>query len=202
MIPRKIPKKSHAAKDDQDHQIDSIDESDVDLSHKKSKRLLVENSVNGKKVSDAVVFGPQFIDLFEQFRQSPHFNGFQLPDKRRHLLALSLDFLIPFARWARQSTEFTDSIYRKLYCHESLRPEVRNGLLMCLVYTFAAQRMTIIANADIFTTLLDKNMGFGIANRYSLRIYNDPFSFMLFLKLSFTGTHEKIYNVLNYTHAN
>ena len=40
---------------------------------------------------------------------------------------------------------------------------------------------------DMFATLKDVEKGFGIVNKTSIRIYNDPFRFFAFVKLCLSG---------------
>lgn len=135
------------------------------------------------KVSDAQVFGPRFCQLFNEYSKT-------LPttvDPTRHLMALCLDNLIPFCIWARESEERTLWIRDLLLNHDYLRSEVRNGIVMVLIYTFASIKAAVKEGADMFSTLHNHENGLGIANKFSLRIYNDPYYYLYFLKSSISG---------------
>lgn len=54
--------------------------------------------------------------------------------------------------------------------NDYLRPEVRNGIVMVIVYTFASIKATLAEGLDMFITLQDNESGLGIANRFSLKV--------------------------------
>ena len=87
-----------------------------------------------------------------------------------------------------------------------LRPEVRNGLCMLVIYGLCAVRVRDLAQGqgpgqlglghsldsegnpvDIFTILACQHMGFGIVNKTSIRVYTDPLKRFAFLKLVLSG---------------
>eukprot|EP01039_Chlorochromonas_danica_P001165 gene1165-1272_t len=131
-------------------------------------------------------------------------------DLSRHLMALCSDHLVDFVKWAR-SVALDDHvspnsaihatspngeplvvdrgrwISELLLANDYLRPEVRNGIIMILIYTFASMKATLYEGFDMFITLQDNEQGLGIANRFSLKIYNDPFNYLLFLKTSLSA---------------
>ena len=50
------------------------------------------------------------------------------------------------------------------------------------------RRMSVTdSELDMFATLKDVEKGFGIVNKTSIRIYNDPFRFFAFVKLCLSG---------------
>jgi hypothetical protein len=136
-----------------------------------------------KKISDAQIYGPRFCAIYEQYRQRQ-----ATPiDIRRHLMSLCVDHMISFINWARESDQQVSMISSILLENDYLRPEVRNGVVMVLIYTFASMKATTIENMDMFTTLQDPETGLGIANKFSLKIYNDPFNYLIFLKLTISA---------------
>ena len=59
---------------------------------------------------------------------------------------------------------------------------------MVLIYTFASiKAQEGIEGLDMFATFQDSETGLGIANKFSLKIYNDPYSYLSFLKSSVSG---------------
>lgn len=136
-----------------------------------------------KKISDAQTYGPRFCLLFETYCQKHRITI----DIRRHLMSLCLEHLVPFIKWARESEAQVQWIQSTLLENDYLRPEVRNGVVMVLIYTFAAIKATVDSNLDMFITLHDGEQGMGIANKFSLKIYNDPFFYLIFLKVSISA---------------
>lgn len=135
------------------------------------------------KASDAQVYGPRFCKIYSEFNKFLN----DSIDPRRHLMSLCIDYISPFCKWARSSDTQMEWIKDLLLSHESLRVEVRNGIVMVLIYTFASIKATIITSADMFSTLQDNDAGLGIANKFSLKIYNDPFFYLSFLKFIVSG---------------
>jgi hypothetical protein len=131
-----------------------------------------------KKLSDAVVYGPRFCSLFHKYCEKNSI----IIDVTRHLMALCMEHMIEYCKWARESEYQANFIRSTLLDNDYLRAEVRNGIVIVLIYTFAAMKATREASADMFTTLQDNETGLGIANRFSLKIYNDPFNYLIFLK--------------------
>lgn len=136
-----------------------------------------------KKVSDALTYGPRFCEIFHTYCRKQNITI----DITRHLMSLCIDYLIGFINWARESEEQVTWISNMLYDYDYLRPEVRNGIVMVLIYTFASIKATTMENMDMFTTLQDPDYGLGIANKFSLKIYNDPFCYLSFLKFSISA---------------
>lgn len=166
-----------------------------------------ENSdfANVNKISDAETYGDKFCEIFHLY------NSICNPkiDPSLHLMSLCTEHLIQFAKWVRETEDRIQSISDKLLKHDFLRPEVRNGIIHIMVYTFASIKAKNIGNADMFTTLQDHDTGLGhsphhlhpsltlsddnrwfsigIANKFSLRIYNDPYQYLSFLKASLSS---------------
>lgn len=135
------------------------------------------------KVSDALTYGPKFCQLFWEFSQT-------LPspiNPERHLMALCTEYLVLFCKWARESEEKTTAIRATLLEYYYLRPEVRNGLVMVIIYTFASSKSARDNGIDMFNTLQDTERGLGINNKFSLKIYNDPFMYLSFLKITISA---------------
>lgn len=159
-----------------------------------------------RKISDAQTYGPRFSILYENYRSK--FN-LQI-DTRRHLMSLCVEHMVNFVKWARESELQCSWISNILLENDYLRPEVRNGVVMVLIYTFASIKAVTANNAnnssrgpsspvpdsnssassniiDMFSTLQDHERGLGIANKFSLKIYNDPYNFLSFLKTSISA---------------
>lgn len=136
-----------------------------------------------KKVSDAQVYGPRFCVLYETFCHKNHITM----DIRRHLMSLCLENLVPFVKWARENDAQIQWIQNTLLENDYLRPEVRNGVVIVLIYTFASIKASLDPNLDMFITLQDNDQGLGIANKFSLKIYNDPFFYLTFLKTTISA---------------
>jgi hypothetical protein len=136
-----------------------------------------------KKVSDAQVYGPRFCVLYETYCHKNHITM----DIRRHLMSLCLENLVPFVKWARENDTQIQWIQNTLLENDYLRPEVRNGVVIVLVYTFASIKASLDPNLDMFITLQDNDQGLGIANKFSLKIYNDPFFYLTFLKTTISA---------------
>jgi hypothetical protein len=124
-------------------------------------------------------------------------------------MTLCLNNLLAFSNWARDSNNAT-FIRVTLFENPDMRPEVRNGLAMILVYVCSAaksneMRIAAIAaaqssntnnpsaqtaaisaanNIDMFTVLMKTDSGLGIVNKTSLKIYSDPFGFFNYIKVS------------------
>lgn len=136
-----------------------------------------------KKISDALTYGPRFCQIYDKFNKDLNLNI----DPSRHLMALCTDYLVSFIKWARESNQQIEWISTTLLDNDYLRPEVRNGVVMVLIYTFASIKATLIEKSDMFITLQDNDQGLGIANKFSLKIYNDPFNYLFFLKTSISA---------------
>ena len=91
----------------------------------------------GPKVSDAITYGPRFCQLFQEFSST-----LSAPiNTDRHLMALCTEYLVFFCNWARESEAQIASIRATLLENDYLRPEVRNGIVVVLIYTFAAMKV-------------------------------------------------------------
>jgi hypothetical protein len=135
------------------------------------------------KVSDAFTYGPRFRQLFTEYTVATN----KTVNVDRHLMSLCTEHLVPFCKWARENEAKTNSIRATLLEHESLRPEIRNGIVMVIIYTFASIKATRETGTDMFKTLQDPDRGLGIANKFSLKVYNDPLKYLYFLKITVTG---------------
>lgn len=143
----------------------------------------ISDAQRQQKISDAETYGPRFCQIFRTYSQT-----LSKPiDTTRHLMALCTDHLISFCKWARESEANITFIRETLLEHDYLRTEVRNGIVMVLIYTFASIKAEGIEGLDMFLTLQDADTGLGIANKFSLKIYNDPYFYLSFLKSSISG---------------
>jgi hypothetical protein len=166
-------------------------------------------SANGNTTNPAVLFGikknviptittiyePKFFEIYQaylthQHQFEPDVNN--LHPGQQHLVTLCLNNLLCFSNWARDSTT-GNWIRATLFENPDMRPEVRNGLAMILVYTFSAAKAADLRNLnptsnatiDMFTVLMKTDSGMGIVNKTSLKIYSDPFGYFNFLKVRF-----------------
>lgn len=129
----------------------------------------------------AKVFQPKFLAVFQKYSEQ-----LKTPvDLSKHLMTTCLEQLIGFSSWARESAQRTQWIKTTLEDNADLRPEVRNGLSMILIYCLSAAKAS--AAEDMFSILQDAESGLGIVNKTSLKIYNDPFTYFNFLKSCISG---------------
>ena len=135
------------------------------------------------KVSDALTYGPRFCQLFREYTLTLG----KPVNVDRHFMSLCTEHLVPFCKWARDNEAKTTAIRATLLEYDYLRPEVRNGIVMVIIYTFASIKATRESGIDMFITLQDTERGLGIANKFSLKIYNDPFMYLSFLKISISA---------------
>ena len=135
------------------------------------------------KLSDALIYGPRFCQVFREYTETLG----KPVNVDRHLMSLCTEHLVPFCKWARENEAKTTSIRGTLLEFDYLRPEVRNGIVMVIIYTFASIKATRESGLDMFITLQDTEKGLGIANKFSLKIYNDPFMYLSFLKISISA---------------
>ena len=179
---------------------------------------IYSNNPNNR-VSEAITYGPKFIEVYELFEQhiqqqsasislsNPQTEGSsglagmgKYPiDLHRHLLCLCLDYMVPFVKWARQSEQHICKLSKMLFHYDYLRPEVRNGIAVILIYTFAAKKAVLLNEQevlagkpplephDMFTVLSSPEYGLGITNKLTLRIYADPWQYFNFIKLVITA---------------
>jgi hypothetical protein len=106
---------------------------------------------------------------------------------RSHLLSLCLEHMIPFCCWARENLAVLNWMKVTLEDNPDLRPEVRNGIAMILMYAFSAAQAKLRVDSDMFITLQDTETGLGIVNKTSLKIYNDPYQYFNFIKTCISG---------------
>ncbi len=137
-------------------------------------------------------YEPRFFTVYEQYQQYLADNSLAATysittNIRDHLLSLCLDHMIAFCCWARENPTTTTWIKTTLDDNNDLRPEVRNGLSMILMYCFAAAQAKTRKDSDMFITLQDTETGLGIVNKTSLKIYNDPYQYFNFIKSCITG---------------
>ncbi len=157
--------------------------------HGVAKNLLdIRNSTkwetdNREDTSIVKFFEPKFMQVFTSYNEYMK----KTVDVSGHLMGICLENLIPFCCWARENVSRISWMKGVLDDNADLRPEVRNGLAMVLIYTMATAKSYHIPDRDMFTALQDPDLGFGIVNKTSLKIYNDPFNFFNFLKSCMSG---------------
>lgn len=156
-----------------------------------SSRTLDANGnevAKGSEYSITRFFEPKFLVLFTKYSEAIK----QPIDLSRHLMSLCLDHLVSFSCWARENAIRSQWIKTNLEDNTDLRPEVRNGLAMILIYVFSSAQSRLGKDSqnnsiDMFAVLQDADNGLGIVNKTSLKIYNDPFCYFNFLKSCISG---------------
>jgi hypothetical protein len=143
-----------------------------------------ESEPNREDVTILKTFEPKFFQVFLKYSQYISQQSIQTTG---HLMAICLENLIPFCCWARENNTRISWIKKALDEHADLRPEVRNGLSMILIYSFGTAKASSIEGLDMFTALQDADDGLGIVNKTSLKIYNDPIFCYGFLKSCMSG---------------
>ncbi len=139
------------------------------------------------------IYEPKFFEVFQAYQQfvqqyEPNIKNYGIVNT--HLMTLCLNNLLPFSNWAREANNGL-FIRVTLFENPDMRPEVRNGLAMILVYVFSAAKANEMrlansnsnSNIDMFTVLMKADTGLGIVNKTSLKIYSDPFGFFNFIKV-------------------
>jgi hypothetical protein len=149
------------------------------------------SSPNGTMLGTNVieVFQPKLVQVVDAYRMYLSSQSFPDFDPSKHLLILCLDHLITFCSWARASPARSSWISKTLEENSDLRPEVRNGLCMIMVYGFSAVKAVTLndGKSDMFSVLQEADTGFGIVNKTSLKVYNDPYQYFNFLKYCVSG---------------
>jgi hypothetical protein len=149
--------------------------------------------------SITTIYEPKFFEIFQAYQSycysyEPSVKFSNLVNQ--HLMTLCLNHLLSFSNWARETN---NALFIRLALFENpdMRPEVRNGLAMILVYVFAAAKAnemrilnTSSSNVDMFTVLMKTDTGLGIANKTSLKIYSDPYEFFHFLKVCYFSSFQ------------
>lgn len=131
--------------------------------------------------ADGLGFEPRFHAVFLQYVQ--HHPGIMI-DPSQPLLRMCLDNLIPFCCWTRDNPTTSAWVRNALFESVDLRPEVRNGIALVLIYTFSAAKAAVKTNnMSMFSILQDPEDGFGIVNKTSLKVYNDPYNCFAFIKV-------------------
>jgi hypothetical protein len=142
------------------------------------------------------IYEPKFFEIFQAYQQyvnqhEPHIKNYNI--QNCHLMTLCLNNLLAFSNWARESNNAL-FVRVTLFENPDMRPEVRNGLAMIIVYVFSAAKANEMrisnpsnSNADMFTVLMKTDTGLGIVNKTSLKIYSDPYGFFNFLKTCLSG---------------
>jgi hypothetical protein len=171
--------------------------------HPHSHSLQSATPSNSTKVEYNILqhFEPRFFQVFQSYQSyyKEHYssssnqqdgptntpNG-EIPI-RSHLLSLCLEHMIPFCCWARENAAVLNWMKVTLEDNPDLRPEVRNGIAMILMYAFSAAQAKLRVDSDMFITLQDTETGLGIVNKTSLKIYNDPYQYFNFIKTCISG---------------
>jgi hypothetical protein len=142
-------------------------------------------SAHTSGLSTSKYYEPKFLQLFACFRASTENTGSSI-NLDEHLMTLCLDFLIPLCCWCRSGMTMSTWIRTILEDNPDLRPEVRNGMAMIVIYTLSAAKAEHLGS-EMFLILQDAQKGLGIVNKTSLKIYNDPYNYFTFLKSSISG---------------
>jgi hypothetical protein len=140
----------------------------------------------------ATIYEPKFFEIYQQYYQFILHNEPELivqNPAQQHLMTLCMNYLLSFSNWARDAVN-GNWIRATLFENPDMRPEVRNGLAMIIVYVFASAKAAdarsndASSNVDMFTVLMKAESGMGIVNKTSLKIYSDPFGYFNFIKVS------------------
>lgn len=156
-----------------------------DSTQRHESSIEVLNDKLNADISITKIFEPKFMEVYNKYVES-----IQRPlDLSKHLLSVCLENLIEFCCWTRANAVQCQWIHTKLDENSDLRPEVRNGLAMILIYAFSSAQAVLQneTEADMFSVLQDADKGMGIVNKTSLKIYNDPFNYFNFLKACISG---------------
>eukprot|EP01031_Cornospumella_fuschlensis_P024478 gene24478-29584_t len=160
-----------------------------------------QNSIQMRKnviPTIATIYEPKFFEIFQAYQSfvSIHHSAINnAMASQQHLMTLCLNNLLVFSQWARESDN-AQYVRGTLFDNPDMRPEVRNGLALILVYTFSAARAADLrhilgdnptSNIDMFSVLMKAESGLGIVNKTSLKIYSDPYGYFNFLKACITG---------------
>lgn len=145
--------------------------------------------------STAKHFEPKFYKIYEAYIEarklcpagSAELRGSLKIDLSFPLMSLCIDHLVEFCCWARSSDEIVTWMKDVVDNCPDLRPEVRNGLVMIMMYVFASAKAKFGRFSDMFGVLQHPEDGMGIISKTSLKVYNDPFHYFNFLKYTCTG---------------
>ncbi len=91
------------------------------------------------------IYEPKFLEIYMSYKRYLSCNESNVNFNNRkelstqHLMSICLNNLIPFSNWARNVSN-SAFIRSALFANPDMRPEVRNGLAMVLVYTFSAAK--------------------------------------------------------------
>lgn len=167
------------------------DDEDIDIQYNKNweqsqattnpTKTIIDTYYN-ETLSTSKLFQPKFCDVYDNFI----LRSKEKIDLSTHLLSLCLNYLISFCCWARESNARSIAVHKMLDNNVDLRPEVRNGLSMILIYCFSAA-IAREFSSEMFTVLQDSATGLGIVNKTSLRVYNDPYNYFNFIKSCISG---------------
>jgi hypothetical protein len=147
-----------------------------------SSHLILTNHKESQTTSDDISnFEKKFFEIYQNY-----ITELQLTiDLSQNMLILCLDHLISFCCWARRDTQHHEWIHHLLLDNPDLRPEVRNGISLIIIYIFASAKEYLESeNTDMFGVLQDPLRGLGIVHKTSLRIYNDPLNYFGFIKVT------------------
>lgn len=121
----------------------------------------------------------KFLDVYARYTE--HSSNPRIDN----LMIACLENMVKFCCWARQDDQISEWIHTTLLSKPDLRPEVRNGIALIIIYTFAsAKAQSDGDDSDMFSILQDQDTGLGIVNKTSVKVYNDPFNYFEFIKVS------------------
>jgi hypothetical protein len=147
-----------------------------------SHLILTNHNKESQTTSEDISnFEKKFFEIYQNY-----ITELQLTiDLSQNMLILCLDHLISFCCWARRDTQHHEWIHHLLLDNPDLRPEVRNGISLIIIYIFASAKEYLESeNTDMFGVLQDPLRGLGIVHKTSLRIYNDPLNYFGFIKVT------------------
>jgi hypothetical protein len=139
---------------------------------------------NGGHASEDILnFEKIFFIIYQHYISELSLNSIDLSE---NMLSLCLNNLLPFCCWARKDSQKSECLHKLLLDNADLRPEVRNGIALIIIYVFASAKEHLETTdhaIDMFGVLQDTHRGLGIVHKTSLRIYNDPLNYFSFIKV-------------------
>lgn len=158
-------------------------------------------SSSSQHLSDEILlFEKIFLEIYRQYHHDLCLISSNTTiDLSQNMLQLCLDHLISFCCWARSDSTKLEWLHKLLLENSDLRPEVRNGIALIIIYVFASAKEHLESeNMDMFGVLQDPHYGLGIVHKTSLRIYNDPLNYFGFIKVFYWVVFPSLLSIVLY----
>ncbi len=131
--------------------------------------LILESRKISNPPTITSIYEPKFLEIFNSYTKfaAAYEPNIDLTNPAsQHLMTLCLNNLLPFSNWAR-TTNTSSYIRATLFENPDMRPEVRNGLALILVYTFSAAKAADEAEMAAATTKpVLTSTGRGLSHNY------------------------------------